>query len=560
MKKKLIAILGLSIVLSALPATAQVYYGYSGSFDMKPYWNKIGDASVEQGQSLSITASAQDDGGDPLFYQSVQMPENASFNPTTRVFSFAPSFNQLGSFPVTLSVTDNKSAPIYTTFYVTVTNNYNRSYNFTGTNQAPYFDSTASYHRIYPGDTLRFTVRATDPEGREVRYSVSNLPEGASFDAPSRTFSWKPDFDQRGTYTFAVYASDGAVVSIPLSITVVVAGGVTAPGVTYPSYSYSTPSYNTPATYANQYGFVTSPSTVAAAGTLYSYSARAVSPTGGVVNYTLVHGPEGAYINPVTGLLTWSVPASAVSGQTIPMTISAATGYNMPITQDFSLTITGGVPAVKTVIVSASAPVSYSAAPVTTGRTILAQQNYVYSATAGGPLIGRPASIEAFNVSVRAAANGEMIVSWDTNQPTRGEVVFGYNSQARPTTAGGQLLPDNRAILNYDFTTGILTTNSTRHEVSLGALAMGRTYYLRVISRTDELTNISRELVFIPVATAQGNVEVEQFPGAASAKGTLGSFLTSGGFLVFLAVLTIALTAYVLATGGSRSHYSSLEA
>jgi hypothetical protein len=144
------------------------------------------------------------------------------------------------------------------------------------------------------------------------------------------------------------------------------------------------------------------------------------------------------------------------------------------------------------------------------------------------------------------SAAKEMIVSWDTNKPTTGEVVFGYSSQTR----GADL---DRTILNYDFTTGQVGGSATRHEANLGKLSTNQTYYLRVISRADNQTDISREIVFIPMATSGGSIVIEQSEGAASAADSLGAFLVSGGFLSFLLLVIIGLIIYLIVLGRRSS-------
>ncbi len=46
----------------------------------------------------------------------------------------------------------------------------------------------------------RRSISATDPDSSNLNYSASNLPSGASFDPPTKTFSWTPGYDQAGTY------------------------------------------------------------------------------------------------------------------------------------------------------------------------------------------------------------------------------------------------------------------------------------------------------------------------------------------------------------------------
>jgi len=50
------------------------------------------------------------------------------------------------------------------------------------------------------GQLLQFVVSATDPNGRSLVYSTSNLPAGATFNPADQTFNWKPSFMQAGNY------------------------------------------------------------------------------------------------------------------------------------------------------------------------------------------------------------------------------------------------------------------------------------------------------------------------------------------------------------------------
>jgi hypothetical protein len=50
------------------------------------------------------------------------------------------------------------------------------------------------------GQTLSFTVSASDQDGDALTYEATNLPPGATFDPNTRTFSWTPTSGQVGTY------------------------------------------------------------------------------------------------------------------------------------------------------------------------------------------------------------------------------------------------------------------------------------------------------------------------------------------------------------------------
>jgi hypothetical protein len=62
---------------------------------------------------------------------------------------------------------------------------------------------------VATGQPLSFQISATDPEGDDITYSVSNLPSGASFNPLTLLFSWAPGATQAGDYTLSFNASDG---------------------------------------------------------------------------------------------------------------------------------------------------------------------------------------------------------------------------------------------------------------------------------------------------------------------------------------------------------------
>ena len=60
------------------------------------------------------------------------------------------------------------------------------------------------------GDTLAIPVKATDGDGDAITYSIGDggLPQGATFDTATGTFTWAPTDDQIGTVTVAFVATD----------------------------------------------------------------------------------------------------------------------------------------------------------------------------------------------------------------------------------------------------------------------------------------------------------------------------------------------------------------
>lgn len=89
-------------------------------------------------------------------------------------------------------------------------------------NRPPVIDSV-SEQVVNELATLSFKLTATDPDGDVVRWGSSNLPEGASLDESTGTFTWTPTSDQVKEYKVTFIATDdGGPVEESSSITVTV--------------------------------------------------------------------------------------------------------------------------------------------------------------------------------------------------------------------------------------------------------------------------------------------------------------------------------------------------
>jgi PKD repeat protein len=67
---------------------------------------------------------------------------------------------------------------------------------------------------------LSFYVSAKDPSGKAVTYGIKNMPTYATFSGGK--FTWRPTFDQQGTYIVTFTASNGTqTTSMDVQITVV---------------------------------------------------------------------------------------------------------------------------------------------------------------------------------------------------------------------------------------------------------------------------------------------------------------------------------------------------
>lgn len=154
-----------------------------------PVFSPSAPQQVKAGQALSFTVSASDPdctgrGCPALIYSASNLPPGASFS--RQLFSWTPTYAQAGRYEVTFTVSDGA---LTATMQVPITVEH--------VNRAPLLAPIGS-KTGKEGDTLTFTVSASDPDGDPLTFSAANLPTGATF--IDRMFRWTPAFDQAGTY------------------------------------------------------------------------------------------------------------------------------------------------------------------------------------------------------------------------------------------------------------------------------------------------------------------------------------------------------------------------
>lgn len=99
--------------------------------------------------------------------------------------------------------TDNNSSD----FEVVAAKPHNHSATYNRCDAPPTLN-TIGNRAAHAGSQLTFTLSAFDPDGDPLTYSASSLPAGAAFYPDSRTFSWRPQNVDVGTYAgvrFAVF-------------------------------------------------------------------------------------------------------------------------------------------------------------------------------------------------------------------------------------------------------------------------------------------------------------------------------------------------------------------
>jgi len=81
-------------------------------------------------------------------------------------------------------------------------------------NQPPMFDPLIGNKEVLEGQLLAFAIRATDPNGDSLTFSISGRPSGASFvnnPGDTATFTWTPAVGQAGNYNVTFTVTDGEI-------------------------------------------------------------------------------------------------------------------------------------------------------------------------------------------------------------------------------------------------------------------------------------------------------------------------------------------------------------
>lgn len=165
-----------------------------------PVLQPIGTKSVNEGQELAFTLLATDADGDPLTYGASNLPAGATFNPTSRQFSWVPDYSgsaNIRIFSVTFSVSDGLAED---SEQVTI--------NVNPVNRPPVLEPIGA-QELVASDNFNLIITGSDPDGQALTYSAGNVPDGAVFAPSTRSFSWIPSDQQVGTHNVTFVVSDG---------------------------------------------------------------------------------------------------------------------------------------------------------------------------------------------------------------------------------------------------------------------------------------------------------------------------------------------------------------
>jgi hypothetical protein len=167
-------------------------------------------------------------------------------------------------------------------------------------NQPPVLDPIRN-QSVAEGQTLAFSISASDADGDNLTFAVANLPKGAYFNRYSQQFEWTTDDGDAGNYqvTFTV-TDDGAVFPLSDSETVTIT-----------------------------VGDVNQPPVLAAIGTErvdvgapIAFTVRATDPDSGNLNYSVDNLPAGATFNSKYRVFSWATDAADTGNYRVTFTVT----------------------------------------------------------------------------------------------------------------------------------------------------------------------------------------------------------------------------------------------
>ena len=248
-----------------------------GDMCRRPNLSVPGDQQVDETETLTFTISATDLDGDALTYSASDLPVGASFDGATGTFTWITDYGDSGNYPVTFTVCDDcPDGSLCDSEEVDI--------NVGDVCRRPVL-SVPGNQQVDPGETLSFTISATDLDGDRLTYNAGDLPADANFDRETRTFSWTPDNDDSGNYRVTFTACDDCLTG-PLcdseEVNITVQSPCRPPNLTNPGDQQVNP------------------------GETLTLTISATDPDGGSLTYNASNLPDGALFDSAAQTFSWT--------------------------------------------------------------------------------------------------------------------------------------------------------------------------------------------------------------------------------------------------------------
>ncbi len=243
-----------------------------------PYMEPIGDRSLVAGELAVIAIEADDPDHDPLtYFMAGSLPDGARFDRQKGVFTWTPQKAQVGlEVMLTFGVSDGHEQVSETIMVNVVAKSENH---------APVLQPIGTL-TVEPGKEFTYRLRATDPDGDELHFSISGpRPPGSHLDKEKGVFTWDVPADATGKSFVVVFTvTDGRMTdTAEVKLVVGKAGKNRPPQVKDPGVLHFTPGQDN------------------------HYQVEATDPDGDKLTYSLAKpemAPKGLAMD-ASGMLRW---------------------------------------------------------------------------------------------------------------------------------------------------------------------------------------------------------------------------------------------------------------
>ena len=368
---------------------------------------------TDEAATYTYELLATDADGQALQYTLLEGP--AGMTLTDNVLSWSPSYEQAGEYTVRIGISDGETTVEQS--FVLVVNNTNLPPVFTS---SPILDGAENTPYLY-------AVSVEDADGDAVSLALIQAPAGMSLNSENQLV-WIPSFEQAGSYTVTVNASDTVDVS---------------------SQSFTLTISNT-----NQAPIFTStPIATGAENQAYSYTLAATDADGQTLTYSLATAPTGMTLN--GDQLSWT-PTYEEAGD-YPVTVTVTDG-EATVEQSFTLAVAN----------TNRAP-EFTSVPETAGA-----ENQAYSYT----LAATDADAQALTYALTTASTGMSL--------TAGQLNWTPDYEQAGDHAVTVTVTDGEATVEQSFTVTVANTNRAPEFTSVPVTAGAENQaYNYTLSATD---------------------------------------------------------------------------
>jgi len=188
--------------------------GFTIEANRPPVMEPIADnplIAVYEGETLTLTIKATDPDGDYLIYDASLSKLPAGATLAGNIFSWKPGPGDSGLYPAIRFQVSDGDFIIEQEINFAVIDVGEGAVTDPGKNTPPILSSIGN-KTVSEGNVLTFSLSASDAENDPFFFSASSMPDGALPDGATlvgKQFSWKPNFDQSGTYRILFTVREG---------------------------------------------------------------------------------------------------------------------------------------------------------------------------------------------------------------------------------------------------------------------------------------------------------------------------------------------------------------